>query len=79
QGLALTLFGDCFDIDPIFPAWRRIHSLRTLYCCFDCLRGRGTAVTYLSHNAAFHSKKQIAPSNQGNKKLNEEPWCTTCR
>ena len=25
------------------------------------------AVTYLSHNASFHSKEQIAPSNRGSK------------
>jgi hypothetical protein len=33
------------------------------------VRGRGAAVTYLSHNASFHSKEQIAPSNRGIKQL----------
>ena len=28
---------------------------------------RGAAVTYLSHNAPFQSKEQIAPSNRGSK------------
>jgi hypothetical protein len=29
------------------------------------VRGRGAAVKYLSHNASFHSKEKIAPSNRG--------------
>jgi hypothetical protein len=33
------------------------------------LRGRGAAVTYLSHNASSHSKEQIAPSSRGIKHL----------
>ena len=39
----------------------------SLYCCSDCLRGHGAAVTYLSHNASFHSKEQITPSKRGSK------------
>ena len=67
--LALAPFGDRFDIDAEFPAQRRVRSLRSLYCCSDCVRSRGAAVTYLSHNASFHSKEQIAPSNRGIKHL----------
>ena len=37
----------------------------SLYCCSDGVRGRGAAVTYLSHNASLHSKEQIAPYNCG--------------
>ena len=37
----------------------------SLYCCSDGVRGRGAAVKYLSHNASFHSKEKIAPSNRG--------------
>jgi hypothetical protein len=33
------------------------------------VRGRGAAVTYLSHNASFHSKEQIEPSIRGIKHL----------
>jgi hypothetical protein len=33
------------------------------------VRGRGAAVKYLSHNASFHSKEKIAPSNRGIKQL----------
>jgi hypothetical protein len=43
--------------------------LRSLYCSSDSVRSRGAAVTYLSHNASFHSKEQIAPSNRGIKQL----------
>jgi hypothetical protein len=43
--------------------------LRSLYCSSDSVRSRGAAVTYLSHNASFHSKEQIAPSNRGIKHL----------
>ena len=41
----------------------------SLYCCSDGVRGRGAAVMYLSHNASFHSKEKIAPSNRGIKHL----------
>jgi len=41
----------------------------SLSCCSDGVRGRGAAVTYLSHNASFHSKEKIAPSNRGIKHL----------
>ena len=41
----------------------------SLYCCSDGVRGRGAAVKYLSHNASFHSKEKIAPSNRGIKQL----------
>ena len=37
----------------------------SLYCCSDGVRVRGAAVKYLSHNASFHSKKQIATLNCG--------------
>ena len=43
----------------------------SLYCCSDGVRGRGAAVKYLSHNASFHSKEKIAPSNRGIKHLAE--------
>jgi IS5 family transposase len=39
----------------------------SLYCGSGCVRGRGAAVTYLSHNASFHSKEQIAPLKRGSK------------
>jgi hypothetical protein len=67
--LALAPFCDRFDIDTEFPAQRRDCSLQSLYCCSDGVRSRGAAVTYLSHNASFHSKKQIAPSNRGTERL----------
>jgi len=51
------------------PAQRRVRSLRSLYCCSDSVRGRGAAVTYLSHSLSFHSKEQIAPSKLGIKQL----------
>jgi hypothetical protein len=35
------------------------------------VRGRGAAVKYLSHNASFHSKEKIAPSNRGIKHLGD--------
>jgi len=41
----------------------------SLYCCYDGVRARGAAVMYLSHNASFHSKEKIAPSNRGIKHL----------
>ena len=41
----------------------------SLYCCSDGVRGRGAAVKYLSHNASFHSKEKIAPSNRGIKQV----------
>ncbi|WP_207209867.1 glycosyltransferase family 2 protein, partial [Tropicimonas sp. IMCC6043] len=41
----------------------------SLYCCSDGVRGRGAAVTYLSHRASFHSSEWIAPSNRGIKHL----------
>ena len=45
----------------------------SLYCCSDGVRGRGAAVKYLSHNASFHSKEKIAPSNRGIKHLGSVP------
>ena len=45
----------------------------SLYCCSDGVRGRGAAVKYLSHNASFHSKEKIAPSNRGIKQLGLQP------
>ncbi|AGI67007.1 hypothetical protein OAN307_c13170 [Octadecabacter antarcticus 307] len=35
----------------------------------DAIHRLSTAMTYLSHNASFHSKEQIAPSNHGIKHL----------
>jgi hypothetical protein len=46
------------------PNQLRVRSLRSLYCCSDGVRGRGAAMTYLSHRASFHSIEWIAPSNQ---------------
>nr|WP_246043984.1 fumarylacetoacetate hydrolase family protein [Ruegeria sediminis] len=51
------------------PAQRRGRSLRSLYCCSDDVRGRGAAVTNLSHSTSFHSREWIAPSNRGIKHL----------
>ncbi|WP_207912553.1 hypothetical protein, partial [Gluconobacter oxydans] len=31
--------------------------------------GRGAPMTYLSHNASFHSRENITPSNPGTKHL----------
>jgi hypothetical protein len=56
-------------VDPQLSAQRRERSLRSLYCCSDGVRGRGAPVTYLSHNASFHSNERIAPSNLGIKHL----------
>ncbi|MCE8432418.1 integrase core domain-containing protein, partial [Rhodovulum sulfidophilum] len=42
---------------------------RSLYCCSDGVRGRGAAMTNLSHSASFHSNEWIAPSNHGIKQL----------
>ena len=69
---ALAPFCNRFDINTEFSAQRRGCSLRSLYCCSDCVRGRGAAVTYLSPNDSFHSKEQIAPSNRGIKHLGNE-------
>ena len=66
---ALAPFCNRFDINTEFSAQRRGCSLRSLYCSSDSVRSRGAAVTYLSHNASFHSKEQIAPSNRGIKHL----------
>ncbi|WP_173571092.1 hypothetical protein [Acetobacter conturbans] len=33
------------------------------------MRGRGAAVTYLSHNASFHSRENITPANPGTKHI----------
>jgi hypothetical protein len=33
------------------------------------VRGRGAPMTYLSHNASFHSRENITPSNPGTKHL----------
>ncbi|MGD7071012.1 hypothetical protein [Acetobacter sp. AAB5] len=33
------------------------------------MRGRGAPMTYLSHNASFHSRENITPSNPGTKHL----------
>lgn len=47
----------------------RERSLRSLYCCSDGVRGRGTPMTNLSYNASFHSFERIAPSNHEIKHL----------
>ena len=69
NGLALSPLGNCLRVDPVFLAQFRDRSLRSLYCRSDGVRGRGAAMTYLSHSASFHSKEQIAPSNHGIKHL----------
>ncbi|PRY20225.1 hypothetical protein CLV78_11410 [Aliiruegeria haliotis] len=56
-------------IDAEFPSQLRGRSLRTLYCCSDGVRGRGAAMTYLSHRVSFHSKERIAPPKPGIKHL----------
>lgn len=47
----------------------RAFALRSPYCCSVGLRGRGAAITNLSHRASFHSCERIAPSNLGIKHL----------
>jgi len=60
---ALAPFCNRFDSNTEFSAQRRGCSLRSLYYSSDSVRSRGAAVTYLAHNASFHSKEQITPSN----------------
>ena len=66
---ALAPLRNGLGIDPQLPAQLRERSLRSLYCCSDGVRGRGAAVTNLSHSASFHSKERIAPLNRGIKHL----------
>jgi hypothetical protein len=73
NSFALAPFFNRFDINTEFSAQRRGYSLRSLYCSSDSVRSRGVAVTYLSHNASFHSKEQIAPSNRGIKHIGATP------
>ena len=61
--------GDGLWIDPELPAQCRGRSLRSLYCCSDGVRGRGAAVTNLSHRSSFHSNERITPSKHGSKHL----------
>src|SRR6056297_3402231 len=67
--LPLPPLGDRLRVDPKLTAQLRGRSLRSLYCCSDGVRGRGAAMTYLSHKASFHSIEWIAPSNPGIKQL----------
>src|SRR6056297_314437 len=67
--LPLSPLRDRLRIDAELPAQFRVRSLRSLYCCSDGVRGRGAAMTYLSHKASFHSIEWIAPSNPGIKRL----------
>src|SRR6056297_3375308 len=67
--LPLSPLRDRLRIDAELPAQFRVRSLRSLYCCSDGVRGRGAAMTYLSHKASFHSIEWIAPSNTGIKQL----------
>jgi transposase len=69
--LALAPLRHGLGVDPQLPAQRRERSLRSLYCCSDGVRGRGAPVTYLSHNASFHSSEWIAPSNRGIKHVTD--------
>ena len=55
---ALAPLRNRLGIDAQFPAQLRERSLRSLYCCSDSVRGRGAAVTNLSHRASFHSKER---------------------
>ncbi len=66
---ALAPFRHSLGVDAEFPAQLRERSLRSLYCSSDGVRGRGAPVTNLSHNASFHSREWIAPSNRGIKRL----------
>lgn len=68
---ALVPLGNRFEIDTKFPAQRSRRCLRSLYCCSDSVRGRGAAVTYLSHDVSFHFNEWIAPSNPGIKHLTQ--------
>ena len=65
SSLALAPFCNCFRVDPELLAQRRERSLLSLYCCSHGVRGRGAAMTYLSHNASFHSHENITPSPPG--------------
>ena len=56
-------------VDSKLSAQLRKRSLRSLYCSSDGVRGRGAPMTNLSHNASFHSRERIAPSNRGIKHL----------
>src|SRR6056297_2588579 len=67
--LPLSPLRDRLRIDAELPAQFRVRSLRSLCCCSDGVRGRGAAMTYLSHKASFHSIEWIAPSNPGIKRL----------
>src|SRR6056297_2512300 len=67
--LPLSPLRDRLRIDAELPAQFRVRSLRSLYCCSDGVRGRGAAMTYLSHKASFHSIEWIAPTNPGIKRL----------
>src|SRR6056297_3751013 len=67
--LPLSPLRDRLRIDAELPAQFRVRSLRSLCCCSDGVRGRGGAMTYLSHKASFHSIEWIAPSNPGIKQL----------
>src|SRR6056297_2961947 len=70
--LPLSPLRDRLRIDAELPAQFRVRSLRSLYCCSDGVRGRGAAMTYLSHKASFHSIEWIAPSNPGIKRLGRD-------
>src|SRR6056297_1390124 len=67
--LPLPPLCDRLRIDAELPAQLRVRSLRSLYCCSDGVRGRGAAMTNLSHSASFHSIEWIAPSKPGIKHL----------
>ena len=41
----------------------------SLYCSSDGVRGRGAAMTNLSHDASFQTCGRIAPANRGIKRL----------
>ena len=45
------------------------------YCCSDVMRGRGAAMTSLSHSTSFDSCERIAPSNRGTRHLRPQRSC----
>ena len=69
NGRSLPPLRYCFRIVSERPAQIHGRSLRSLYCCSDGVRGRGAAMTYLSHKTPFHSIEWIAPSKHGIKHL----------
>jgi len=75
RDLGLAFFGTSADrralaplrnglgINAQLPAQLRERSLRSLYSCSNSVRGRGAAVTNLSHRASIHSEERNTPPN----------------